>query len=112
KLFPKFFALQTLTPFLLAATTPLALTCIPKAVLGVIATTGLLNLGCLLPILNKDREQRIEVEKNENDQSFQQKETAIVKKFDKVHLISMAVNLANIASLGYYGYLLIKHYTV
>lgn len=114
KVFPLYFAGQTLLPLGLAVTTPVAIHC-AGPLLGVSALGGALNLLWVLPVCRDIKEQRKKLIAEKKHEQIVDGEVRpsdamalLNKQFGMYHGISSLLNMASILSLGVYGYVLAK----
>lgn len=110
KVFPGFFAMQGVSPILLALTSPMTLAMAPAVALSAASVSGLINLFWLLPWNRKVKEQRLIVKEKYKDdpEQLEKVDAPLRKEFGKSHGISLLFNLTNMVSMLVYGVYLSK----
>lgn len=115
KIFPFFFLGQTLSPIVLALTSPITLTRVAIGLLSVSAVSGAANYFWLLPLCKKLKEDRVQLIAENRHEIVEDGVThataefeRATKQFGKYHGISTLVNMVSIATIGAYGVVLSK----
>jgi len=100
RIFPGYFALQTIAPLLMYLTRPPQIKAWPFAVIGL---SGLLNLTVIGPLTTKVIKQRREVEARDADSTEMK---TLNRKFGQAHGASSLTNMVTLLSTLYYTLLL------
>lgn len=112
QVFPTYFIGQTVSPLVLALTTPMGYCPVTGTLLALSSISGALNYFWLLPECKTLKEQRTKLIADKLDKDangeFTEEYKKVSKQFGKYHGISSLFNLVSILTLGVYGVLLAK----
>jgi hypothetical protein len=114
QVFPTYFIGQTVSPLILALTTPLRGCPVTATLLALSSISGALNYFWLLPACKTIKEERMKLvaDKLDKDESgeFTEEYKKVSKQFGKYHGISSLFNLVSVVTLGVYGVLLTSRF--
>lgn len=107
RIFPGYFAIQTVGTIFLLLTRPFVTSRVQNVALGVSLAAALINLGVILPKSQKisaARATQAAAEgKSWRDPTASDELKALNRQFGKLHGISVLLNFASVFSLGTYG---------
>ncbi|GAV53460.1 hypothetical protein ZYGR_0AI07440 [Zygosaccharomyces rouxii] len=103
KVFPRFFQLQSFSPWVLALTAPFKLTTGPMALLASASVCGLANLSWLLPWTRRVKEERKSLSSRLDGDELERHDAPLRKEFGKSHGLSLLFNMGNAACMLAYG---------
>lgn len=103
KVFPTFFQMQSISPFILAFTAPFQMTAAPMTLLTTASACGLTNLFWLLPRTHRVKEERKGLAARLSGEELEAFDAPLRKEFGRSHGLSLLFNMGNAACMLAYG---------
>ncbi|CAR27467.1 hypothetical protein ZYGR_0I07420 [Zygosaccharomyces rouxii] len=103
KVFPKFFLMESFSPWILALTAPFKLSTAPMALLTSASVCGLANLFWLLPWTRRVKEERKSLSSRLDGDELERYDAPLRKEFGKSHGLSLLFNMGNAVCMLSYG---------